>query len=114
MLSLTGSVASLSAKPLENENNHEWTVREDWEAPTRLANYFKSKQPMATQRIVGYGRRGGSPRRRSSERSLMKLHHGKSLEAQKRANHKAKRYMVEDGWLWKVGDGSVRERDINA
>lgn len=65
MLSLTGSVATLSAKPLENESDHEWTVSEDWEARTRLANGIFQVQKTrihGNQCIVGYGRCGGLPR----------------------------------------------------
>jgi len=38
--------------------------------------------------------------------SLTALDHGKSLRVQKRARHKAKGYMIEDGRSWQVGDGS--------
>jgi len=36
--------------------------------------------------------------------SLLALDHGNSLRVRKRAKHKAKGYMIEEGRLWKVGD----------
>ena len=41
---------------------------------------------------------------------MLELDHGKSLKVQKRAKHKAKGYMIEDGKLWRIGDGSGRVR----
>jgi hypothetical protein len=42
--------------------------------------------------------------------SLVGLDHRKSLWVRKRAQHKAKGYMIDEGRLWRVGDGSVRAR----
>ena len=39
----------------------------------------------------------------------MELDHGNILKA-KRAKHRAKGDMVEEGRMWKVGDGSARAR----
>jgi len=91
-----------------------WTVSEDWEARTWLANdIFRVQTTHGKSTYSGLW----TPRQFAKEKvfleiidSLMKLHHGKSLKALKRAKHKAKGYTMEDGWLWKVGDGSVRAR----
>ena len=40
--------------------------------------------------------------------SILELDKGKSLHIQKRARHKAKGYMIEEGKLWRIGDGSDR------
>ena len=42
--------------------------------------------------------------------SLLELDHGSSLKLQKQAKHKAKGYMIEEGQLWRIGDGSVLAR----
>ena len=97
--------------PKELGDGHEWTVSEDWEARTRLANdilVIHSTQPEATY---------NSLRTRFANEnvfievidSMLKLDHGKSLRVQKRAKHKAKGYMIEDGRLWRIGDGSERQ-----
>ena len=42
--------------------------------------------------------------------SILELDHGKSLRVRKRARHKAKGYMIEEGKLWRIGDESDRAR----
>ena len=42
--------------------------------------------------------------------SILELDQGKDLRVRKRAKHKAKGYMIEDGKLWRIGDGSERAR----
>ena len=41
---------------------------------------------------------------------MLELDHGSSLKLQKQAKHKAKGYMIEEGQLWRIGDGSVLAR----
>jgi hypothetical protein len=42
--------------------------------------------------------------------SLLELDHGENLKVQKKARHKAKGYMIDEGRLWRIGDGSVRAK----
>ena len=37
---------------------------------------------------------------------MLELDQGKILCIQKRVRHKAKGYMIEEGKLWRIGDGS--------
>ena len=98
--------------PKEKGDGHEWTVSEDWEARTGLTNDLFVMQ--TTQLESTYA----ALRTRFAEEkvfievvdSLLELDHGSSLKVQKRAKHKAKGYMIEEGRLWKIGDGSVRAR----
>ena len=98
--------------PREAGDGHEWTVSEDWEARTGMSNdifIIQPSQPGSTYEAL---------RRRFSKEevfieivdSLLELDHGKDLKVQKRARHKAKGYMINEGRLWKIGDGSVRAK----
>jgi hypothetical protein len=98
--------------PKEEGDGHEWTVSEDWEARTGLANdIFVIQTPQLESTY-------GALRTRFAEEkvfieivdSLLELDQGKSLKVQKRAKHKAKGYMIEEGRLWKIGDGSERAK----
>ena len=98
--------------PKEQGDGHEWTVSEDWEARTGLANDIfitHTSHPGPTYDTLRT--------RFANEKvfievidSILELDHGKSLRVRKRAKHKAKGYMIEDGKLWKIGDGSERAR----
>ena len=98
--------------PKERGDGHEWTVSEDWEARTGLTNdlfIIQTSQLESTYAAL---------RARFAEEkvfievvdSLLELDHGSSLKVRKRAKHKAKGYMIEEGRLWRIGDGSVRAR----
>jgi hypothetical protein len=98
--------------PTEPGDGHEWTVSEDWEARTRLANDIFNvnlTQPESTYNAL---------RNRFAKESvflevidsMFELDQGKSLKVRKRAKHKAKGYMIEDDKLWRVGDESNRAR----
>ena len=98
--------------PKDLGDGHEWTVSEDWEARTRLVNnilVIHTNHPESTYNTL---------RTRFVDKkvfievidSMLELDHGKSLQVQKRAKHKAKGYMIQDGKLWRVGDGSERAR----
>ena len=98
--------------PKEKGDRHEWTVSEDWEARTKLANdilVIHTTQLESTYSTL---------RTRFADEnvflevidSILELDHGKSLRVRKRAKHKAKGYMIKEGKLWKVGDGSDRAR----
>ena len=41
---------------------------------------------------------------------MLELDHGRSLKVWERAKHKVKGYTIEDGKLWRIGDGSGRVR----
>ena len=77
--------------PKEQGDGHEWTVSEDWEAHTRLANDVLHIN--ATQLESTYS----ELRTRFADKkvflevidSMLELDHGKSLKVQKRAKHKA-------------------------
>ena len=97
--------------PKEQGDGHEWTVSEDWEARTRLANdilYTGTAQESTYETL----------RTRFADEkvfievidSLLELDQGKSVRLRKRARHKAKGYMIEEGKLWKIGDGTGRAR----
>jgi hypothetical protein len=98
--------------PKEQGDGHEWTVSEDWEARTRLANdilVIQTTQPDSTYSAL---------RTRFADEkvfievidSILELDHGQSLRVRKRARHKARGYMIDNGRLWKIGDGSDRAR----
>ena len=87
-------------------------MSEDWEAHTRLVNdifTIQITQPESTYEALRM--------RFAKEKvfieiinSLLELDHGESLQVWKRAKHKAKGYMIDNGWLWRVGDRSARAR----
>jgi hypothetical protein len=98
--------------PKEQGDGHEWTVSEDWEACTKLANdilVIHTTQPESTYNTL---RTCFAEEKVFIEviDSILELDHGKSLRAQKRAKHKAEGYMIEDGRLWRIGDGSERAK----
>ena len=96
----------------EQGDGHEWTVSEDWEARTHLANDIlvistTHPEPMHTALRARF----------ANEKvflevidSILELDQGSSLRVRKRARHKAEGYMIEDGKLWRIGDGSNRSR----
>ena len=96
--------------PKEQGDGHEWTVSEDWEARTRLANdilnlhttqlestYSELQSHFAEEKVFI-----------KVIDSILELDQRKSLRVWKRARHKAKGYMIEEGKLWRIGDGSSR------
>jgi hypothetical protein len=98
--------------PKEQGDGHEWTVSEDWEARTKLANdilIIHTTQPESTYSAL---------RARFADEkvflevidAILELDHGESLRVRKRAKHKAKGYMIDEGKLWKIADGSGRAR----
>jgi hypothetical protein len=105
--------------PLENDDGHEWTVSEDWEARTGLSNDIFQLEVIGTTVENTPNPDYDSLRVRFAEESvflevvdaLYEMNKGESLRKRKRAHHKAKNYMVSDGRLWRVGDvSSVRAR----
>ena len=98
--------------PKEQGDGHEWTVSEDWEARTSLTNDILIIQTTHPESMYNTLRARFINERVFIEviDSMLQLDHGKSLRVQKRAKHKARGYMIEDGKLWKVGDGSERAR----
>jgi hypothetical protein len=98
--------------PKEIGDGHEWTVSEDWEARTGLANDIFAMQPSQLESTYAALRARFSEEKVFLEviDSLLELDHGNCLKIRKRAKHKAKGYMIEEGRLWKIGDGSVRAR----
>jgi hypothetical protein len=98
--------------PKEQGDGHEWIVSEDWEARTGLANDILIIQTTHPEPIYEALRTRFANERVFIEviDSMLELDHGKSLRVRKRAKHKAKGYMIDDGKLWKVGDESERAR----
>ncbi|KIM44037.1 hypothetical protein M413DRAFT_55140, partial [Hebeloma cylindrosporum] len=94
-------------------DGHEWTVSEDWEARTGMTNdifHISSVTPSPAS-VEMLERFMNEKVFRDIVGSLLELDHGKSLKDRKRARHRAKGYMIEDGKLWKVGDRkSIRSR----
>ena len=95
--------------PKEVGDGHEWTVSEDWEARTQLANDVFVLQTSCLESTYQALRARFMGENVFVEiiDSLLELDHGKSLKVQKRAKHKAKGYMIDEGRLWKIGDGSA-------
>ena len=99
---------------VEDGNRHEWTVSEDWEERTRLTGdiLIISENNLVLEATMIHA----AMLERFLEEKVFKEIIGSLLELdhlcdRKRAQHKAKGYMVEDGKLWKVGDqNSVRLR----
>ena len=99
--------------PKEEGDGHEWTVSEDWEARTKLCNdIFVLQHAQLAESTYAALRTRFAEEKVFIEivDSLLELDHGSSLKVQKRAKHKAKGYMIEDGRLWKIGDASTRAR----
>ena len=98
--------------PTESGDGHEWTVSEDWEERTRLANDILVVQVTQSEAIYCALRERFEGESVFLEviDSILELDHGKDLRVKKRAKHKAKGYMIEDGKLWRIGDGSERAR----
>ena len=98
--------------PTEPGDGHEWTVSEDWEARTRLANNILNIQVTQSESIYSALRTRFEKENVFLEiiDSILELDHGSSLRVRKRARHKAKGYMIEDGKLWRIGDGSERAK----
>ena len=98
--------------PKELGDGHEWTVSEDWEARTGLANDILVIHTTPSESTYQALRARFADERVFIEiiDSILQLDKGKSLRVQKRARHKAKGYMIEEGKLWKVGDESSRAK----
>ena len=98
--------------PTEPGDGHEWTVSEDWETRTKLANDIFILQTSQSESIYNALRTRFEGEKVFLEviDSLLELDQGKSLRVRKRAKHKAKGYMIEGGKLWRVGNGSERAR----
>ena len=83
----------------EEGDGHEWIVSEDWEARTRIANdifTIQITQPELTYEAL----RMCFAKEKVFIKiinSLLELDHGESLLVQKRAKHKAKGYMIDNG-----------------
>ncbi|KIM35492.1 hypothetical protein M413DRAFT_35841, partial [Hebeloma cylindrosporum] len=96
-------------------DGHEWTVSEDWEARVGLAHdIFGVAEEEEEKRDVATTLRA----RFAEEKvfvevidALLELDQGTSLREKKRARHRAEGYLVENGKLWKLGDGkTIRAR----
>ena len=98
--------------PYEDGDGHEWTVSEDWEARMGMTNDIFQVDTLHAESIYAALRTRFVKENvfREIIDSLLELDHGKSLRTRKRAKHKAKGYMIEEGRLWKVGDESVRAK----
>ena len=98
--------------PKERGDGHEWTVSEDWEARTGLAHDIFVIQPSQLESTYTALRNRFVEEKVFLEivDSLLELDHGSDLKVQKRAKHKAKGYMIDQGRLWKIGDESVRSK----
>ena len=98
--------------PTEPGDGHEWTVSEDWEARTRLANDILNIHTTQSESIYDALRTRFEGENVFLEiiDSILELDQGKSLRVRRRAKHKAKGYMIEGGRLWRVGDESDRAR----
>jgi hypothetical protein len=99
-------------KPTEPGDGHKWTVSEDWEAHTRLANDILNvhlTQPESTYSAL-HTRFANENVFLEVINSILELDHGKSILVRRRAKHKAEGYMIEGEKLWRVGDGSSRAR----
>ncbi|KDR76764.1 hypothetical protein GALMADRAFT_50451, partial [Galerina marginata CBS 339.88] len=96
-------------------DGHEWTVSEDWEVRVGLAHDVFGVSEVEE----GAVRAGMALRERFAEErmfvevidALLERDHGKGLREKRRARHRAKGYLIEDGRLWKLGDGkSIQAR----
>ena len=98
--------------PTEPGDGHEWTVSEDWEARTKLANDILNVQVAQSETIYSALRTRFKDENVFLEiiDSILELDQGTSLRVRKRVKHKAKGYMIEGGKLWRIGDGSDRAK----
>jgi hypothetical protein len=86
-----------------SNTSHDWTVSEDWEVRTGLQNdifqievpqtYTDLRRCFANKKIY-----------LTIINALAELDHRKSIREQKKAKHRAKGYMIQDGKLWKIAD----------
>ena len=96
--------------PLEDGDGPEWTVSEDWEACVGLAHDIFG----VIEEGGGQGMGATLKARFVEEKvfvevidALLELDHGTSLWEKRRARHRAEGYLVEDGWLWKLGNAKL-------
>ena len=98
--------------PKEQGDGHEWSVSEDWEARTGLTNDIFVLDTTQTEAAYSELRTRFADENVFLEviDSMLELDQGKSLRVRKRAKHKAKGYLIDEGKLWRIGDGSDRAR----
>ena len=87
--------------PIEQGDGHEWTVSEDWEARTGLANDILNIHTTKPESIYEALQTQFANKKVFIKviDSMLGLDHGKSLRVRKRTKHKAKGYMIEEGKL---------------
>ena len=93
--------------PVEDGDGHKWTVSEDWEVRVGMAHNIFG----ITKEGGGLGVGAELKARFMEERvfvevidTLLELDHGWSLREKRRVRHRVEGYLIEDGWLWKLGD----------
>lgn len=87
-------------------DGHEWTVSEDWETTTGLTHdLFQVTTPTGYEALQIRFR--NEPMFLSILEALLELEHGNNAREKRKAKHRARDYMIEDGKLWQIGDGKL-------
>jgi hypothetical protein len=86
-------------------DGHEWTVGEDWHTDTGLMHDLFQVTTPSPEHEKLRKRFAAEPMFMSILDVLLELDHGKSTRDQRRAQHRAKEYMIDEGKLWRIADG---------
>ena len=87
-------------------DGHEWTVSKDWETATGLThNLFQIMTPTEHEALQIWF--GNEPMFFLILEALSELEHGNDAREKRKAKHKARDYMIQDGKLWQIGDGKL-------
>jgi hypothetical protein len=88
---------------IEQNDGHEWTVSEDWEARTGIQNDIFQIESLPIYEALR-NRFANEKMFLNIIEALAELEHGKSIREKKKARHRAEGYMIQEGKLWKIGD----------
>ena len=96
--------------PKRKGDGHEWTVDPSWAANTGLAYNIWSAQLDETQTNLRT-RFANEPIFLEVIDAMHNIDHGKRVRDKRRARHRMLGYQIDDGRLWRIGDGkSTRAR----
>ena len=92
--------------PHEEGDSSEWMVSEDWEATTGLTHDLFQVSDAGSKEMLALRKRFQDiPIFLEVIEALLELDQGTSLHKQKSARHRASKYMIDEGKLWRVAGG---------
>jgi hypothetical protein len=101
-------------RPKVAGDGSEWTVSPDWESRSGIINdLFVVEDVGETYLVMAVPEGTASLRERFKEEpvylevidAILELDFGSSMQARKRARHRATQYFIEEGKLWRLGSG---------